>query len=85
MNKKNSRVGTSIKFVIAITDDNELEFKFLEYTPEEFLQYSTIPPFKVFFNINLNDKNNIQNRRTSIQASKEVLEKFISFFENSKM
>ena len=42
------------RFVIAIVDEAEdCGFKFIEMTPEEMMQYSTIPPFKVYFNINL--------------------------------
>ena len=39
------------RFVVAKTNEEESEFEFLEYTPEEFMKYSTIPPFKVYFNI----------------------------------
>lgn len=41
-------------FVIAITDSEEKQFRFKVFTPEEFMGYSSIPPFKIFFNINLN-------------------------------
>ena len=40
------------RFVVAKTNEEESEFEFLEYTPEEFMKFSTIPPFKVYFNIN---------------------------------
>ena len=39
------------RFVVAKTNDEESEFEFLEYTPAEFMEFSTIPPFKVYFNI----------------------------------
>ena len=42
-------------FVIAITDSEEKQFKFMVFTPEEFMNDSSIPPFKVFFNIKLNE------------------------------
>lgn len=41
------------RFVIAQTTDNEETFSFTEYTPAEFMEFSSIPPFKIFFNINL--------------------------------
>lgn len=44
------------RFVVAKTDEDEKEFEFFEFTPDEFMAYSTIPPFKIFFNINLNGK-----------------------------
>ena len=40
------------RFVIAIKGENDT-FTFREFTPAEFMQYSTIPPFKVYFNLNL--------------------------------
>ena len=55
------------RFVVAVTDEAETEFKFIEYTPEEFLAFSSIPPFKVYFNINLNGK---ERRRKSSSARK---------------
>lgn len=41
------------RFVIAITDDEEQEFRFLEFTPSEFMNACTIPPFKIYFNVDL--------------------------------
>ena len=29
-------------------------FDFIKYTPQEFMEFSTIPPFKIFFNISTN-------------------------------
>ena len=40
------------RFVVAKTDEAESSFEFLEYTPAEFMAFSTIPPFKVYFTIN---------------------------------
>lgn len=40
-------------FVVAVTDDDESEFRFLEFTPQEFMKACTIPPFKIYFNIDL--------------------------------
>lgn len=72
------------KFVIAKTDDDELQFEFLEFTPDEFLKYSTIPPFKIYFNINLNNIEFCSKRNKALQATKEILKDFISFFEKIK-
>lgn len=45
------------RFVIAITDESqECGFRFIQLTPEEMMEHSTIPPFKVYFNIDLQDK-----------------------------
>ena len=43
------------RFVIAI-DLGEGNWKFIEYTPAEFMEFSTIPPFKVYFNIDFTGK-----------------------------
>ncbi|MDD3014291.1 MAG: DUF3883 domain-containing protein [Candidatus Gastranaerophilales bacterium] len=40
-------------FVIAVTNKDEKQFQFKIFTPEEFLIFSSIPPFKIFFNIKL--------------------------------
>lgn len=37
------------RFVVAIEDGDD--FSFIEYSPAEFMEFSTIPPFKVYFNI----------------------------------
>ena len=37
------------RFVIAIRHEDGT-FEFRQYTPEEFMRFSTIPPFKVYFN-----------------------------------
>ena len=44
------------RFVVAISDDTDSVFKFIEYTPDEFMSFSTIPPFKIFFNIDFAGK-----------------------------
>lgn len=41
------------RFVVAITDEQEQEFRYLEFTPAEFMKACTIPPFKVYFNVDL--------------------------------
>jgi hypothetical protein len=43
-------------FVIAIQNDFKIT-KFIQYSPSEFLKFSSIPPFKIYFNINLKKDN----------------------------
>lgn len=50
------------RFVIAIKGENDT-FTFREFTPAEFMQYSTIPPFKVYFNLNLQGATSIKRRK----------------------
>lgn len=81
------------RFVIAIVDEAETYgFKFVELTPEEMMQYSTIPPFKVYFNINLeqyygkeskpkNPKKN-NGKRKAIQLSEAIFNSISAAFKN---
>ena len=59
--------------MVAITNEEESEFRFVEYTPEEFMKYSTIPPFKVYFNINLTGKE--KRKRSSQKSSSKKMTK----------
>ena len=70
-------------YVISSRIHNEY-FEFKEFTPDEFIKYSTIPPFKVYFNIDLNNYKKISKRNKALLATKGILEEFISFFEASK-
>tara|TARA_B100001971_G_scaffold185540_1_gene184883 strand:+ start:481 stop:957 length:477 start_codon:yes stop_codon:yes gene_type:complete len=80
------------RFVIAKKTNEHFEFE--EFTPEDFLQYSTIPPAKIFFNIKLNKlerkKHEIKYRipknrsRRAIKASKEKIDYLIKKFQELK-
>lgn len=60
------------RFVVIIADDADESFQFLEYTPAEFMAFSTIPPFKVYFNIDFTCKQKHTNReRKSIPLTPE--------------
>jgi len=50
------------RFVVAIRQSDDT-FEFREYTPAEFMQFSTIPPFKIYFNINLDGKKQGKHRQ----------------------
>ena len=73
-------------FVVVQTDDEEKEFRFREYTPEEFLQFSTIPPFKVFFNLPLTPTQKKPSRKKSkaLRATKENLSQLIGIYKELK-
>ena len=60
------------RFVVIIADQTDENFRFIEYTPEEFMRFSTIPPFKVYFNIDFTGKTKRTTReRKSIPLTKE--------------
>ena len=41
------------RFVVVETDENETYHRFLEFTPAQFMRGCTIPPFKVYFNVDM--------------------------------
>lgn len=55
------------RFVVAQTDEEEENFKFIEFDPAEFMGLSTIPPFKIFFNIDFGEC-----RKKGVRDSKAV-------------
>ena len=67
------------RFIVAIKGDDE-SFTFKEYTPEEFLEFSTIPPFKVYFNINLQG-GTTRKRRKRDGAVKFTRDRFLKMLE----
>jgi len=73
------------KFVVAYKNNQDWNFK--EYTPSEFVQFCDIPPFKVYFNIPL-DENKIRKTRENnkkIIPSKEIIFQMKTFFSNFKI
>lgn len=62
------------RFVVAKTNEEETEFEYLEYTPEEFMKFSTIPPFKVYFNIYFDGSERKTRKATKLtQENLEVM------------
>ena len=70
------------RFVVAKTNEEESEFEFLEYTPEEFMKFSTIPPFKVYFNIYFDGSE--RKTRKATKLTKENLEVISECFDRIK-
>lgn len=57
------------RFVVVETDENETYHRFKEFTPEEFMRGCTIPPFKVYFNVDMalkQMKDKTQSKRATI-------------------
>lgn len=68
-------------FVVAKTDEKEQDFVFYEFTPEEFMGYSTLPPFKIYFNIDLNNQQKRPSRRgRAIKLNQLILNKLLVFY-----
>ena len=76
---------SNFKFVIA-KKNGEL-WKFIEYTPKEFMEFNTIPPFKTYFNIILDKKIPKKQNKTkkSIQLTEERLRKMENFLDSLKI
>ena len=57
------------RFVVAVCrDDAGTDFDFIEYTPAEFMEFSTVPPFKIFFKVDLSGR----KRKRSGKKSRAV-------------
>ena len=70
------------RFVVAKTNDDESEFEFMEYTPAEFIEFSTIPPFKIYFNIGFNGSH--RSSRTAAKLTHENLSLMTECYDTLK-
>ncbi len=64
-------------FVIA-WHTNEDDFEFTEYTPEEFIECSTIPPFKIYFKVEKNGIPKVKHK-SALAADKDILRRLVEF------
>jgi hypothetical protein len=74
----------NFKFVIAKTDFNEEHFEFTEYSPEIFMKHSTIPPFKIYFNVNLQGETKIRKRKSAIPLTNDSLHLLAELYKKIK-
>ena len=72
------------RFVIAKTDEDETSFEFIEFTPEEFIKGCTIPPFKVYFDVNVVTKEMV-DKTNSKRATIFTKERFEHLHKAYKM
>lgn len=74
-------------YFFVICQENGSRFHFTEYTPSEFEKFSTIPPFKIFFNIPLDNGRKMISKRknkTAIQLTKDRLRELDILFKKWK-
>ena len=71
------------RFVVAQTDENDSFFKFIEFTPEDFMRGCTIPPFKIYFDVNMVTER-MQDRSKSMRATALTKERFERLHEAYK-
>jgi len=72
------------RFVVAQTNDTEEIFEFLEYSPEEFMEYSTVPPFKIFFSIDLVNRGKKRKSTKAVRLTKDNIEVMDRCYEEIK-
>ena len=66
------------KFIVVQQDDESREFAFHEYSPQEFMKYSSIPPFKIYFNVDFNEKG------TKREVTEEIIVRMYEFYKTIK-
>lgn len=60
-------------------------FTFIELTPAQMMEYSTIPPFKVFFNIPLDgSKKKVRGSSRALRLSEEAFREFNGAYRRLK-
>lgn len=69
----------TFRFVVVIEDNEGMKFKMFE--PNDFMKYSSIPPFKVYFNLDLSNENN-ESWKVLEATDKEVKRNSISRQKN---
>lgn len=60
------------------------EFAFAKYTPQEFMKYSTIPPFKVYFNIRPDSENGKKRKSSAVHLTEGNLKQLIEWYGQLK-
>ena len=68
------------RFVIAI-NLGEGTWDFREYTPSELMKYSTIPPFKVYFNVSLTEEKPQKRKSNAVKMSQNNFSKLKEVYE----
>ena len=75
------------RYSFVISQEYEDGFHFTEYTPNEFEKFSTIPPFKIFFNIPLDNGKKMKSKRknkTAVQLTRKRLNELEDLFKKWK-
>lgn len=65
-------------------EDSDSKWKFHFISPKEFMEYSTIPPFKVYFRYPLDNNPKPGKRISAIPASEKNLEKLLDILEDMR-
>lgn len=75
--------GKNLDFVVVKGESNQdpKDWEYKVYSPKEFMKYSTIPPFKVNFNIDIDDEYKHTNHPKALDAKKEYLAKLYDIYQ----
>lgn len=68
-------------FVIAIYNSKTDRFKFIRKSPEELLAVSSVPPFKIDFNLNLASKSKQTKQKKTIK-SLQAIKNLVKIYKN---
>lgn len=71
------KTPNNYKFVVAIENGNGFIFK--EYSPDVFIKYSSIPPYKIYFNIDFSNEDKYRNK-----INEEDILKLVEFYNSNK-
>ena len=74
------------RFVVAQTDEMDNCYKFIEFTPDEFMRGCTIPPFKIYFNVDmaLEQMKDKTNAEKATALTKERFERLHEVYKSLK-
>jgi hypothetical protein len=70
------------RYIFVIATNRQGIWLFHEYTPAEFMQFSEIPPFKIFFHITVGEQKatKASTRRKRVQLTRERLAEMIELY-----
>lgn len=80
------------RYVFVVASESNENWEFKEYTPDEFMKFSTVPPFKIYFNVPVgkaesqsfrNEKKN-KRKNKAVRLNHDRLEKMIGFYKKLK-
>ena len=73
-------------FLFVVASEDSARWTFHEYTPEEFIEHSYIPPFKIYFNVNMSTREIMKSKRqsTSVPMTLERLRQMEQLYRTFK-
>lgn len=71
------------QYFFVVASKRNGQWLFHRYSPDEFMKFSTIPPFKVFFSVDISEDRDIRNRgeTKSIRLTRERLNRMTVLYK----